>query len=418
MTKIVDVEVTWDCRVELFPLEINRDRDECLVGRRGTGSYLAINEPGMRVIAMFRQNLSPAQIKDRLTSESADGEVALRGFLETLLAARFIRAVGGKTVEPTIEPRTPALSRLERRHIAWLFSWPMLALYALVIGAGAGLLIAHPHYVPRPAALLVGGSYTMTAAVAMLLMWANVVKHEAAHVVAGKFVGVDTYCSLGHRLFFPVLQADLTDLWLVGRAQRYIAYSAGIVSDLLVAAVVVIGLWLNDRGLIALGTGVPSVLRLLLVLVGVGILWQFNFFLRTDIYYILTTALGCRNLAADARARVMAGIRRRVRNGRRSPEAAVVSRHVWLLRVYAFVSLLGTGLLMIGGSVYLVSALRFMLSGTHNTILATAIPEHGSAARIVTGFTLLVNMALLVASMLGQRRRPQVTYRLIGPANL
>jgi hypothetical protein len=154
------------------------------------------------------------------------------------------------------------------------------------------------------------------------------------------------------------------------------------------------------------------------LLVAGGILWQFNFFLRTDIYYILTTALGCRNLAADARASMIAGIRRALKIGPRHAEVREVPRQAWLLHLYTAVSLLGVGVLMLGGALYLVAVLRFVVAGTYSMVLATAIPDRGIDGRMMASVSLLVTGALLTVSLLRQRRQLHVTYRLRSPAGL
>jgi hypothetical protein len=71
MTQIIDVEVMWDSCVELLPLEINQEGDECLVGRRQTDSYLAINDQGMQVIAMFRLGQTKEAFPSRCSHETS-----------------------------------------------------------------------------------------------------------------------------------------------------------------------------------------------------------------------------------------------------------------------------------------------------------------------------------------------------------
>jgi hypothetical protein len=124
-----------------------------------------------------------------------------------------------------------------------------------------------------------------------------VTKHESAHVLAAAFLGVRADLSIGHRMFFPVIQTDLTSLWAVDRNDRYIAYSAGIVSDLATIALIVISFWLNAHGIVAVGEPFQLLLTIALLVVTTTVVWQFNFFMKTDVYYaFLWPLLSCLQL--------------------------------------------------------------------------------------------------------------------------
>jgi hypothetical protein len=75
--------------------------------------------------------------------------------------------------------------------------------------------------------------------------------------------------------------------------------------------------------------------------------WQFYFFLRTDLYYVITTALGCQDLHGATRAYLHNRLRRRI--FRRWSE---VDETLWTERDRRFVPVYAP--LMIGGVVILL----------------------------------------------------------------
>lgn len=114
----------------------------------------------------------------------------------------------------------------------------------------------------------------------MGLLAAITAKHEFAHVAAGAFLGVHARWRFGHRLFFPAVETDLSDLWMVERRKRYVAYGAGVFSDVLTASLALMGLWAHAHGWITLTAGVRGAnsgsaraalaLTAVLLVVGIG----------------------------------------------------------------------------------------------------------------------------------------------------
>jgi len=121
--------------------------------------------------------------------------------------------------------------------------------------------------------------------------------HEVFHWLAGRAAGVAARFSISRRLFFPVFETDLSQLWGVPRRQRYSPFLAGMAFD-----TVILTFSLGLR--VLWGHSVLDVPPLLYRLLGavvllqvLGLGWQVLVFLRTDLYAVLITALGCYDLS-------------------------------------------------------------------------------------------------------------------------
>jgi len=98
--------------------------------------------------------------------------------------------------------------------------------------------------------------------------------------------------SIGRRLYFIVFETDLTGLWSIPAKARYLPYLAGMVADTIFFSVMTIIAGLtyvsgdpySFPSAFCLAMAYSALLRLV---------WQFSFYLRTDIYYVITTALQC-----------------------------------------------------------------------------------------------------------------------------
>jgi hypothetical protein len=284
--------------------------------------------------------------------------------------------------------------------VAWLFGRGALFAYALILAIGVAALLSDPRCLPRVGLLLAdqsGGAMLLSVA----LLAAVAAKHELAHVAAGRYLGVDARVRLGYRLIFPVLETNLTDLWMVPRRRRYVAYLAGAVSDLLAASVALAILWSHHHGWIALTPGLYRALELIVFIAGCVVVWQMNVFLRTDGYYVLSNALGCRNLAGDAKAYLRARLRRRDGSGGAAADAAG-DHPSRLVRAYAIGYALTVAALSLLGVLGLAAVLWSGGVGMRRESVAVAV-------------TILF---LLGAALAARRRRGPARYRLSCPPGL
>jgi hypothetical protein len=108
---------------------------------------------------------------------------------------------------------------------------------------------------------------------------------------------------VSRRLFFVVVEARLDGLYGVPRSRRYVPFLAGMVGDVvLFSALTLVGVagpsWAGGP---ALAVAYTVLLRLA---------WQFYIFLRTDLYYVFTTLLGCTDLHGATSDRLRRGLSR------------------------------------------------------------------------------------------------------------
>jgi hypothetical protein len=107
-------------------------------------------------------------------------------------------------------------------------------------------------------------------------------------VLAARRLGVRCSVHISRRLYFLVFETVLDGLVVVPRRKRYLPILAGMLADVLAIAVLTVIAWL-----------VPAVAGVCLALAFTTIprlAWQFYFYLRTDVYVLFTTALGCVDL--------------------------------------------------------------------------------------------------------------------------
>jgi hypothetical protein len=100
--------------------------------------------------------------------------------------------------------------------------------------------------------------------------------------------------------------------------------------------------------------------------------WQFYFFLRTDLYYLATTVLGCNDLQTTARQLLWNRVWRFLhRPGRLADESAWTPRDASAARWYSWLMVAGYGLLLVVIAIVLVpTGVRLTRQAVHDLVLA------------------------------------------------
>lgn len=187
----------------------------------------------------------------------------------------------------SISPRWSAIGRI-------LFSPIAMALYGMGLGGSIWFLASGALPGVFGSSLLTGSYLSMAATV---LLFADIILttlHEAGHMLAARAYGVPTQLQWGRRLFFPVLQTQMTGLYGIPRPRRWIPILAGMAVDSMILIVVTLLLWKGPASW-------HAVLAWIAVRQILALLWEQMAFLKTDMYYLLTMMTGLYNLDSYAR---------------------------------------------------------------------------------------------------------------------
>ncbi|MFG2351722.1 hypothetical protein [Streptomyces phaeochromogenes] len=263
--------------VEFHPLTFVDEPDGVVVGRSDTQSYAVLPDDGAALLRRLASGMTPEEAAQWYHTEFGES-VDMTDFLDTLRELGFVR-------EGTDEPAGLPPLRL-RRLGAWAFSPAAWLAYTALVAAGVVMLVTHPGVRPHADHVFFSPSLVVVQVSLALAQVPAVSWHEFFHVLAGRRLGVPTRLSMSRRLYFLVVETDLDGLYSVPRRKRYVPFLAGMLADvLLFSALTLLAVsgpsWAAGP---ALAVAYTTLLRLA---------WQFYFFLRTDLYYVLTTLLGC-----------------------------------------------------------------------------------------------------------------------------
>jgi putative peptide zinc metalloprotease protein len=386
-------DIKEDSVITFYPLDMSLQEGEWIVGRKEVGSFISLPEVGVKAINLLMNGLTIEEAKKKLEEEFGE-EVELKEFVESLIEVGFVKNVDDELIETEHEEIHAYFENLKQEHAQLLFSKPAYILYMVVMAAGGIVLLANPRFVPRFSDFMFVDSYTVALVTTFVMSWLFVFKHEFYHLAAAKSLGLDAQFRISHRLYFVVAETDITSVWTVPREKRYRVYFAGILSDLVTVSLVLIVLWIFQ----ASDHVVLRFLKALILMQIISMVWQCLFFMKTDVYYIMTNYFNCKNLFGDTLA-FLSNLLHRVWD--RFPYrdlSAVPQREMRIVRGYSIFFVLGNiaaTLFLLSYVVPRIARILFRVSGEVKT-------SYDSIAFLGI---LCINVILLVRSMLRQRRQ-------------
>lgn len=319
--------------VALHSLTFLEENGEVTVGRADTGSYVVLPADGAELLHQLEAGLTQRQAAQwYIDTYGEQADVA--DFVAGLDEVGFLRAADEA-------PDADGPVRWQRLGKA-VFSPVGGACFAVLLAVWCVLMIRHPVFVPGYRQLFVSQYLTVIELVAFFGQFPLLLLHEAAHGLAGRRLGLPTTLSVSNRLYFVVLVTSMDALVGVERRKRWLPMLAGILTDLAGCAVLTVIAWLTMNGgqltligKVALALSMTSVLR---------IIWQFYFYLQTDLYYVAVTVMHLVDLQTVARQMLRNRFRRLLRlDHGLADESAWHPRDRAVARWYSWLMLAGYG---------------------------------------------------------------------------
>jgi putative peptide zinc metalloprotease protein len=280
----------------VIPLSIQPEGEDFLVGSQELQEFYQFPQEGVQIIRLLQQSASVGEIK-----RAFGNAVDIDDFLSVLLDAGFIH-------EPGAQPATAAAAAATDRRwkfavpaqfAALFFSWPAWGVYITVIGYALISAIADPRLRINPTALYLQDNFTISLLALLFLHSCATGLHELGHMMAAAKYGVPSRLGWGNRLWNIVAEADLSGLHALPRKSRYLPLLAGMLVDVLNIALITLLIKL----LINAGSNpfIINIFQALILQILITLSWQFNVFLKTDVYYVLCTYCNYPNLDSEAR---------------------------------------------------------------------------------------------------------------------
>jgi hypothetical protein len=331
-----------------LPFEQRAEADDVIIANHTRSSFLCVPPDALEVLDSLAAGRTVGQAQAEY--QLRHGVIPdLDDLLEMMEHEGFLRIGANHAVHHAPDDSPTRHYHFENIpvHVARrLFSPAVLLASGVLIALGLLACLADPALLPSPTVLVFDRDQASLLGGVLLISVVGVFVHELAHLVAARAAGISARMGLGNRLWFLVAETEMTGIWMASRRERCLAFLAGPLVDLASAAALVLVLFGNRQHWIQLDLTPVVLIQACLFMYLARLLWQFEFFVPTDFYYVIGTLFGCKNLMQDTQtylvnqlARVVPGIQTRDQSAVPPGELRVVRWFtvVWVLgRAVAF----------------------------------------------------------------------------------
>ena len=276
-----------DTAVMFHRLSFVPDGEDVVVGRVDADSYVVLPADGAALLRKLVDGATPDHAA-RWYDDTFGEQVDMDDFLAMLRESGFVRDGAATETGPPARVPLQWLGRVAFSPLAWLA-------YTIIFAVWLRTALDHHDLRPRPENTFYTGSLLVVQLSMIVGQLPLAMLHESFHALAGRRLGLRSRLDISNRYMYVVFETRMNGLLSVPRRQRYLPFAAGMVYD--VVAFCALGLLAdatrNPAGELTL-TGRFALALAFTVLLRIG--WQFQLYLRTDLYYVLATALGCHDL--------------------------------------------------------------------------------------------------------------------------
>lgn len=327
----------------VIPLSVQKEGDDYCIGNTEIDAFFQFPEQGLRIIEWLREGRSPGAIKSAFAS-SEEESVDVDDFIETLKDIGFIYPEAERDrYQDAASASDAGDRRLRFSAPIWLaralFSLPMLVVYLAILGLATHAAIENPRLRLNFDAFYLEKHLTLTLVLLLVLYGVTASLHELGHMLTAARHGIRSKLGIGNRLWSLVAEADLTGILTLPKSQRYLPLFGGMIVDLLsIALVTLLIQWLLRQGHDGF---VIQLLQALILQIVISISWQFNLFLKTDVYYVVCTYYGHPDLDRAARVYLRDKLHTASFGLRGEKAASIERKHLGVLRAFALLWLVG-----------------------------------------------------------------------------
>lgn len=285
--------------VRLHRLTMVDEDDGVMIGRPDIGSYAQFPAEGAEVLRMLDSG-TPLETAAAWYEQACGTSLDVDDFLEVLDDLRFVRAEGEEPAE-VVSIRWQRLGR-------WTFSWPAWTCYAALVVAAFAAMVRYPYLRPTYHHIFFTHYLSLIPVVLTAALVPAILVHESYHALAGRRLGLPSTLTIGRRFYYLVAETRLDSLFSVPKRKRYLPFLAGMLIDVVMIAVFTLAAaLLHDLKLPDWCAGVCLAIAFTTLL---RVIWQFMFYLETDLYFVISHALRCPDLASATRFHIKTHMRR------------------------------------------------------------------------------------------------------------
>lgn len=280
------------------------------VVRWETDSTLYVEKDAIEAIKLLSEGKTVQETADSLSYSFK----TMSHFITIMQDAGFIKQID-KTIIPDLAKHIkPMLVHTNRKYFKWFIYKPFLLVSFLFIILGIIIALFHPQYFPSYHNFFWTSDLFVVFISIILIDTLLLILHECGHLIATKAVGGEAKIKLfDFRYLYLVSETESYHLAFVPKLGRFFIYWAGMFIDLFVVSSIFC--FFATAELFHMHIGILKDLLLVTVLLKImGIIWQYNVFLETDMFNFLSDYFGQQNIRENTKKTLVFFVIRLIKN--------------------------------------------------------------------------------------------------------
>ncbi|WP_026907231.1 hypothetical protein [Paucisalibacillus globulus] len=292
------MKLTLDSRLNLYYLQIRPDKKHFIVEDSASGEFYEMPKICIDAIELIKKGKNLGEIEVLLKEEYLEEEVEIISFAEQLVEFGLVKEIDGERVTVTKQSRTsngfnwisPKLAKIFFNKITNKF-------YIILFFINVLLIILNPTLLPNYKDVFLFDSMMFNMLMYMSISLVLILIHEFGHILAIRSYNLPAKLDIGNRLFLVVFEADLTSAWKLPSKQRNPLYFAGMSFEQVIIFIsFILTLYFAEGNSLITG-----ILGIVIFDIFIKTLYQFFFYMKTDMYYVIENITGHYNLMENGK---------------------------------------------------------------------------------------------------------------------
>lgn len=391
-----------DQKLFIPDLSVQKDGDEYMIGSKELDEFYQFPEEGVIAIDLLRQGLDPQTVQKKVREQTGE-RIDINDFIDLLLEVGFAyESHNIEEYQERIKNRDQGLLsvKINTKVAKVLTSLPALIAYLAIVSSAGFLAFSDERYGIDASALIFTENITFTLlALLVLYMFATMI-HELGHLTAAASLGVDSNINIGNRLWSIVVEADITGIMSQPKHKRYFPLLAGMMMDIFTISLIVFTVVALTH--FAVDLYYIQLAKALLLQILFTMIWQFNLFIKTDIYYVFCNYYSYQNLDLEAR-QYIADKSHSLSFGLLGKKYQGEFYNLKVLRIFSFIWLAGRILSVI----FLITVIIPTLVGYYNNAVESSSTSGNTLAQTIdyAAFFLICSAVLIIGLVMWSRQK-------------
>ncbi|WP_226086894.1 hypothetical protein [Mesobacillus sp. S13] len=291
------MNITYESQIVLKQLIIQRDAKYYIVEDVLNGDFYEMPEVCIHAIELINQEKPLDVVEKALVVRYPDEDIDILKFVSQLLELNLISELDGEEMSSSsVHKKHSGFSGIPESLGRFFFNTFSSKLYILLFIVSTILILFNLNLFPRYSDLFAFDLMFQNVVAFLGISFFLVILHEFGHVLAVRSEGLPAKIEVGHRLFFVVLETDMSQVWKLVAEKRNKLFLAGMYFDILVLFLALVAQVFVSEDTIIMG-----LLKLIVLNTFIRLVFQAAVFMKTDLYYVLENKTGCYNLMENGR---------------------------------------------------------------------------------------------------------------------